>query len=93
MSQFFEVHPDNPQPRLLKQAVQLLERGGVLAVHGFLNGKTATTNPSIRQSPSIRPLPIKWSDSPVETDGRVVTASAPEHAAAFADALLKAMAE
>ena len=32
MSQFFEVHPENPQPRLLKQAVQLLERGGVLAV-------------------------------------------------------------
>lgn len=32
MSQFFEVHPDNPQPRLLKQAVQLLHKGGVLAV-------------------------------------------------------------
>jgi len=32
MSQLFEVHPENPQPRLLKQAVQLLERGGVLAV-------------------------------------------------------------
>lgn len=32
MSQFFEVHPDNPQQRLLKQAVLLLERGGVLAV-------------------------------------------------------------
>lgn len=32
MSQFFEVHPDNPQVRLLKQAVQLLEKGGVLAV-------------------------------------------------------------
>lgn len=32
MSQLFEVHPDNPQPRLLKQAVQLLEKGGVLAV-------------------------------------------------------------
>ena len=32
MAQFFEVHPDNPQPRLLKQAVTLLERGGVLAV-------------------------------------------------------------
>ena len=31
MSQFFEVHPDNPQPRLLKQAVQLLDKGGVLA--------------------------------------------------------------
>ena len=32
MSQYFEIHPDNPQARLLKQAVQLLDRGGVLAV-------------------------------------------------------------
>ena len=32
MAQFFEVHPDNPQPRLLKQAVGLLEKGGILAV-------------------------------------------------------------
>ena len=32
MSQLFSLHPDNPQPRLLKQAVQLLARGGVLAV-------------------------------------------------------------
>lgn len=32
MSQYFEIHPDNPQVRLLKQAVQLLERGEVLAV-------------------------------------------------------------
>jgi tRNA threonylcarbamoyl adenosine modification protein (Sua5/YciO/YrdC/YwlC family) len=32
MAQFLQVHPDNPQPRLLKQAVALLERGGVLAV-------------------------------------------------------------
>ncbi|MEO7940610.1 MAG: L-threonylcarbamoyladenylate synthase [Burkholderiaceae bacterium] len=32
MAQYFEVHPDNPQPRLLKQAVALLEGGGVLAV-------------------------------------------------------------
>jgi len=32
MSQFFEVHPDNPQVRLLKQAVALLQKGGVLAV-------------------------------------------------------------
>lgn len=32
MAQYFEVHPDNPQQRLLKQAVALLERGGVLAV-------------------------------------------------------------
>ncbi len=32
MSQLFSVHPENPQPRLLKQAVQLLQDGGVMAV-------------------------------------------------------------
>ncbi|MES2714436.1 MAG: L-threonylcarbamoyladenylate synthase [Pseudomonadota bacterium] len=32
MSQHFEVHPDNPQPRLIKQAAQLLHQGGVCAV-------------------------------------------------------------
>ena len=32
MAQYFSVHPDNPQPRLLKQAAALLQRGGVLAV-------------------------------------------------------------
>ncbi len=32
MSQLFSVHPENPQARLLKQAVQLLQGGGVLAV-------------------------------------------------------------
>jgi tRNA threonylcarbamoyl adenosine modification protein (Sua5/YciO/YrdC/YwlC family) len=32
MSQYFEIHPDNPQARLLKQAVALLAKGGVLAV-------------------------------------------------------------
>lgn len=32
MAQLFEVHPDNPQPRLLKQAVALLQQGRVLAV-------------------------------------------------------------
>src|SRR5262245_44469761 len=32
MSQYFEVHPDNPQPRLLKQTVQILLAGGIGAV-------------------------------------------------------------
>jgi len=32
MSQYFEVHPDNPQPRLLKQAVQILHGGGIAAI-------------------------------------------------------------
>jgi tRNA threonylcarbamoyl adenosine modification protein (Sua5/YciO/YrdC/YwlC family) len=32
MAQFFEIHPDNPQARLLKQAVALLARGAIVAV-------------------------------------------------------------
>lgn len=32
MAQFFEVHPENPPVRLLKQAVALLQRGGIAAV-------------------------------------------------------------
>ncbi len=32
MSQYFELHPQNPQPRLLKQAAQILHAGGVAAV-------------------------------------------------------------
>ncbi|MDP4622458.1 MAG: Sua5/YciO/YrdC/YwlC family protein, partial [Hydrogenophaga sp.] len=32
MAQFFQVHPDNPQARLLKQAVTALQQGGILAV-------------------------------------------------------------
>ena len=32
MAQYFEVHPDNPQPRLLKQAAAMLKAGGILAV-------------------------------------------------------------
>lgn len=32
MAQVFHIHPDNPQQRLLAQAAQLLQAGGVLAV-------------------------------------------------------------
>ena len=31
MSQFFEIHPDNPQKRLLAQAVAIIRKGGVIA--------------------------------------------------------------
>lgn len=30
MSQFFYIHPDNPQPRLIKQAVEMLKKGSVI---------------------------------------------------------------
>jgi len=32
MAQYFEIHADNPQPRLLKQAAALLSGGAILAV-------------------------------------------------------------
>ncbi len=32
MAQYFQLHPDNPQPRLLRQAVQCLQQGQVLAI-------------------------------------------------------------
>jgi len=30
MSQFFEIHPDNPQKRLIQQAVEIINKGGVV---------------------------------------------------------------
>lgn len=30
MSQFFQIHPDNPQQRLIKQAVEIINKGGVI---------------------------------------------------------------
>lgn len=31
MSQFFQIHPDNPQQRLVRQAVDIIREGGVIA--------------------------------------------------------------
>jgi tRNA threonylcarbamoyl adenosine modification protein (Sua5/YciO/YrdC/YwlC family) len=31
MSQFFQIHPDNPQARLIRQAVAILREGGIIA--------------------------------------------------------------
>lgn len=30
MSQFFQIHPDNPQKRLIQQAVEIIKKGGVV---------------------------------------------------------------
>ncbi len=30
MAQFFEIHPDNPQKRLIQQAVSIIDRGGLV---------------------------------------------------------------
>ncbi len=30
MSQFFSIHPDNPQPRLIKRATEIIRSGGII---------------------------------------------------------------
>lgn len=32
MTQFFQIHPDNPQPRLIRQAAQTIDAGGIVAL-------------------------------------------------------------
>ncbi|MBI1891806.1 MAG: threonylcarbamoyl-AMP synthase [Burkholderiales bacterium] len=32
MSQFFQIHPDNPQLRLIRQAAQIVHAGGIIAL-------------------------------------------------------------
>lgn len=32
MAQFFQLHPEHPQPRLIKQAAEILRSGGLFAV-------------------------------------------------------------
>ncbi len=31
MAQYFQIHPDNPQDRLIHQAVDIIRRGGIIA--------------------------------------------------------------
>lgn len=31
MAQFFQIHPENPQARLIKQAVEIIQKGGIIA--------------------------------------------------------------
>ena len=31
MAQYFSVHPENPQPRLIRHAVEIIREGGVIA--------------------------------------------------------------
>jgi len=67
------------------------EGEGVLAANGVLNGKQVAAHPGIRNAPEVRNLAILWQDKNVIADGKVITGSAPEHAAAFADAIVKVL--
>lgn len=70
----------------------------VLAKHGVLDGKSVARSTYSEQfgknwGVSYPSPQFTLDEAPVRTDGRVVTASGPEHAVAFADALVAAMRE
>ena len=32
MTQYYQIHPDNPQPRLIRQAAEIIDAGGIVAL-------------------------------------------------------------
>jgi putative intracellular protease/amidase len=62
---------------------------GVLAHHGFLDGKEVAPDRETRQRFSKATIP--WKDDCVVTDGKRVTAAEPKDAVPLADALLAAI--
>ena len=62
MSQFFQVHPDNPQQRLLRQAATIIEQGGVVIYptdSGYALGCHLEDKQAIERIRRIRQLPEK----------------------------------
>lgn len=62
MSQFFYVHPDNPQIRLMKQAVEILKSGGVIIYptdSGYALGCTMDNKRGLDKICQIRDLDKK----------------------------------
>ena len=62
MSQFFYVHPENPQVRLMKQAVEILKKGGVVIYptdSGYALGCTMDNKRGLDKICQIRDLDKK----------------------------------
>ncbi|OOR98766.1 threonylcarbamoyl-AMP synthase [Haemophilus paracuniculus] len=60
MSQFFYIHPDNPQPRLIHQAVEILKKGGVIVYptdSGYALGCALGEKSAMDRIVAIRKLP------------------------------------
>lgn len=59
MSQFFQIHQDNPQPRLIRQAVDVLRTGGVIVYptdSGYALGCTIGDKDALERIRQIRRL-------------------------------------
>lgn len=62
MSQYFTIHPDNPQQRLINQAVEIVERGGVIAYptdSGYALGCRLDDKNAMERLRTIRQLDAK----------------------------------
>ena len=59
MSQFFAIHPDNPQSRLLRQAAAIIEEGGLLVYptdSGYALGCMLGNKPALERIRRLRQL-------------------------------------
>lgn len=62
MSQFFQLHPENPQERLIRQAVEIIRKGGVVAYptdSGYALGCQLADKKAIETIKRIRQLDQK----------------------------------
>jgi tRNA threonylcarbamoyl adenosine modification protein (Sua5/YciO/YrdC/YwlC family) len=62
MSQFFNIHPANPQPRLIKQAVTIVKEGGVIIYptdSGYALGCQLANKDALERIRQIRKLDEK----------------------------------
>jgi tRNA threonylcarbamoyl adenosine modification protein (Sua5/YciO/YrdC/YwlC family) len=62
MSQFFNIHPTNPQPRLIKQAVEIIHKGGVIIFptdSGYALGCQLANKDALQRIRNIRHLDEK----------------------------------
>ena len=60
MSQFFYIHPDNPQTRLIHQAVEIIKKGGVIVYptdSGYALGCAIGEKAAMNRIVAIRQLP------------------------------------
>lgn len=60
MSQFFYIHPENPQPRLINQAVEIIKKGGVIVYptdSGYALGCAIGDKQAMDRIVAIRKLP------------------------------------
>lgn len=59
MARFFDIHPDNPQPRLINQVVQMLQQGALIAYptdSGYALGCRLGNTEALERIRSIRHL-------------------------------------